>query len=119
MEQIKSMEYSFLVAAAANPDAAHQLPTKLDDTTPDPLTNGQSNQKTITIDVDSTGHVIKTMKLTVTPTITDISKLNTSLTNNTTMTAMEILITYQWTAPESKVPYTRAIRAVRSYIPTY
>lgn len=112
MEQIKSMEYFYLQDAYTSP-ATKYLPTRLDDATPDYLYCGQTNEKELVIDIDKDGNVIKRMKLTITPTITDLSK------NGTGLMAMEIILVYSWTAPDSKLPHTRALRTVRSYVPTY
>ena len=111
LEQIKSMDYPNLINAIMSP-ATKPLPTQSDDVTNDYLYVGQANVKNVPVDVKSDGTVIKNIKLTITPTLTDLSA-------TAGVTAVEILMTYTWSSPSSKVAQSRALRAVRSYVPSY
>jgi prepilin-type N-terminal cleavage/methylation domain-containing protein len=111
MEQIKSMDYSKLVNACASP-ATVPLPTMIDDITSDPLYLNIDNTKTFAIDINNSGAITKKMTMTVKPTLTDLS-------GSLNLTAVEVILNYSWTAADSKVPHNRAMRSVRSYIPSY
>lgn len=111
LEQIKSMDYPNILAAVASP-STKPLPTQIDDNTNDPLYLNQGNQKVVPVDVGNTGATAKTMTITITPTVTDLSPtLN--------MTAVEIILTYTWKADNAKSLQSRAVRAVRSFTPSF
>lgn len=111
LEQIKSMDYPNLVNAVMSP-ATNPLPTQIDDATNDFLYVGQANIKSIPVDTGSNGVNVSYVRLTITPTLTD-------LTATTGLTAIEILLTYTWIGPDSKTPRSRAMRTVRSFVPSF
>ena len=111
MEQIQSMEYQNLLDAFYAPTAA-PLPTKLDQGTPDPLYINVENEKNVVVDVDASGNPSKSIKMKITP---SLSNLEGTLGYK----AMEITLLYEWRSAESATAHKRALRLVRSYVPTF
>lgn len=111
LEQIKSMDYPNLVNAMASP-STKPLPTQIDDNTNDYLYINQANTKNVAVDVTGSGQTLKTMELTITPTLTDMTPI-------LNITATEIILTYSWKTTNSKSTQTRALRTIRSFTPSF
>jgi hypothetical protein len=114
MEQLLTMNYSTL-QAAADSVSPYTLPTQSSAGVADSLITTQNNSKTINIGLNSAGAAQKTFQLNITPTLTDLS----TDANAGNVSAIEILMTYSWLGPDSHVPHQRALRVVRSSVPTY
>ncbi len=112
LEQIKVLDYAALEAACADPND-NPLQTMQDNNTADPLTAGMENTKYVTLDVDEDGDATVKMKMKITPLLTNLN----SGTNP--LRAIDIKILYDWKVPGCRIRQERALRAVRSFTPSY
>ena len=112
LEQIKSIEYSALVAAVADPGTV-PLPTKTDSTTNDPILLNVRNQKTLVIHSTDAGVPTRFMRFWITPRARDLA--------GTGRKAIEFTALFEWEGNDRHVGDIKqsTIRFVRSYVPTY
>jgi len=112
LEQIKSIEYSALVDAIADPGNV-AIGTKTDQDTNDPIMLNVKNQKTLIINTAPDGTPNRFMRFWITPTATDLA--------GTGRRAVTFTAQFEWEGNDRGVGdiRTSTIRFVRSYVPTY
>ena len=112
LEQIKSIEYSTLVNAVADPTNI-AIPTKTDSLTDDPILLNVRNQKTLVIHSSDEGTPTRFMRFWITPQATDLAAAGRK--------AIEFTAVFEWEGNDRGVGdiRTSTIRFVRSYVPTY
>ena len=111
LEQIKSIEYSALVDAIADPGNV-AIGTKTDQDTNDPIMLNVRNQKTLVIN-SADGTATRFMRFWITPTATNLA--------GTGRRAVTFTARFEWEGNDRRVGdiRTSTIRFVRSYVPTY
>lgn len=111
LEQIKSIEYSALEAAIADPTNV-AIGTKTDQDTNDPIMLNVSNQKTLVIN-SGDGTPTRFMRFWITLTATNLA--------GTGRRAVTFTAQFRWEGNDRRVGdiRTSTIRFVRSYVPTY
>jgi Tfp pilus assembly protein PilV len=112
LEQIKSIEYSALVDAIADPSNV-AIGTKTDQDTNDPIMLNVRNQKTLVIHTTDAGAPTRFMRFWITPRATNLAASGRRALTFTTV--------FEWEGNERQMGEisTSTIRFVRSYVPTY
>ena len=112
LEQIKSIEYSALVDAIADPGTI-AISTKTDQDTNDPIMLNVTNQKTLILNTADDGTPTSFMRFWISPTATNLA--------GTGRRAVAFTIRFAWEGNDRQVGDVRTstIRFVRSYVPTY
>jgi len=112
LEQIKSIEYSALVDAIADPGNI-SIHTKTDQDTDDPILLNVRNQKTLVTHTSDDGTATQFMRFWITPQGTDLA--------STGRRALTFTVLFEWESNERKIGdiSSSTIRFVRSYVPTY
>lgn len=112
LEQIKSVEYSALVDAIADPTNI-AVPTKTDQDTNDPILLNVQNQKTLVIHTTDAGTPSRFMRFWITVRGTDLAAAGRQ--------ALEFTVQFQWEGNDRRIGEVKGstIRFVRSYVPTY
>lgn len=112
LEQIKSVEYSALEDAIADPTTI-AIPTKTDQDTNDPILLNVANQKTLVIHTSEGGGPTRFMRFWITVRGRNLAAVGRQ--------ALEFTVQFQWEGNDRNIGEVKnsTIRFVRSYVPTY
>ncbi|RKX33815.1 MAG: hypothetical protein DRP71_09215 [Verrucomicrobia bacterium] len=112
LEQIKSIEYSALVDAIADPGNV-SIHTKTDQDTNDPIQLNVRNQKTLVTNTADDGTATRFMRFWITPRATNLTA--------TGRRALTFTVLFEWEGNDRQIGdvSSSTIRFVRSYVPTY